>query len=185
MKRLFLAIKISPNAKMIDTYNSIRKALEYNKISWIDPDKFHITLKFFGDTSEESISIVNRVIIDSIESFSSFDIEFKKTGVFGSSYKPRVIWFGITENEQLQKLVKKLLNNLDEVGFRSDRQNFVPHLTIGRISRIVDKKLFNQEINRVKDVFLQKTTVDSIILYESILSTKEPIYNVINIYNFN
>ncbi len=182
MKRLFLAIKIYPNENMLRTYNSIKKSLSYNKIRWVNPSNFHLTVKFFGDTYEDSISVVNKVIIDTINEFSSFDIEIKNTGIFGSRYNPRVIWFGITENEKLSCLANELVNNLDVEGFKNTRQNFVPHISIGRITKIEDKKLFNYEISKVKYDYYQKSEIKELILFESILSSKGPTYNVVNRY---
>ncbi len=183
MKQLFLGIRVIPDDKMLSTYWAIRESLNYNSIRWVDPDKFHITIKFFGHTSDDNISIVNSVIVDIIKSKCSFNIELVKTGVFGSSYNPRVIWFGIHNNIVLQELTMELHEKLDDAGIKKDRQNFVPHITIGRIKKIVDKKLFNLEINKYCNTFLQNTLVDKIFLFESIMLAKGTEYKVINEYS--
>lgn len=180
MKRLFVAIKLIPDENLLKIYYSLKQALHYDKIRWVDPGNFHLTLKFLGNTSEDKVNIISDVISSTVKSYSMLNIELKKTGVFGSRYKPRVIWFGINENEQLKSLGIELLNKLDDAGFPKDRQNFVPHLTIGRITKITDKQIFNNEIEKVKDVFLQQIIVDKVILFESILSSKAPLYKVIN-----
>jgi len=182
MKRLFIAIKIIPDENMLKQYYSLREALSDNKIVWVEPDKFHLTLKFLGDTSQDSINIVNNIIIDTLESKRSFDIEFKNTGIFGSKYDPRVIWFGISENHEFLKLGNDLLNNLHDGGFKRDRQNFVPHLTIGRIKRIEDKMFFNRMISNFRNVYLQRFTINKVILYESILRKEGPVYKVVSSY---
>ena len=65
------------------------------------------------------------------------------------------------------------------IGFERDRQNFVPHLTIGRIKNVDDKKFFNQIIEKYATADIQKGNVTEIYLYESILRKEGPIYNVV------
>lgn len=182
MKRLFIAIKILPDENMLKNYCSLRESLRNNNIRWVEPDKFHLTIKFLGDTSDDAIVDVNNVIIDSLESKSSFNIELKNTEIFGSRYDPRVIWYGIEENSNLQDLSNDVINKLHNIGFLKDRQNFVPHLTIGRIKEIEDKKIFNNVINNYRNIYLQKSLVHKVELFESILTRQGPIYNVIESY---
>jgi RNA 2',3'-cyclic 3'-phosphodiesterase len=183
MKRLFVAIKISPKKRTLEKYFTLKQALNYNKIKWVEPDKLHITIKFLGDTYEDSIPIVISVISSTIKETSSFKIELKNVGIFGSRYNPRVIWFGISENQKLKSLAEDLISNLDKNGFKRDRQNFVPHLTVGRIKRIEDSKLFNNEIEKLRDFYFQEIHVDSIILYESIILSQGPTYKIVKSFN--
>ncbi len=179
MKRLFIAIKLIPAGSLLKTYFALQKALQYDKIRWVPPDNFHVTLKFLGNTPEERISTISEVITSSVSSFNPLNVEFVNCGIFGSSYKPRVIWFGIRQHEELKKLGLAIIDNLDNAGFAKDRQNFVPHLTIGRITKIADKRMFNDVINKVRNVHLQETIFDKVILFESILTSKSPTYNEI------
>jgi len=179
MKRLFIATKLKPDDNTLRIYNSMRRVLGYNKIRWVEPDNFHLTFKFLGNTPESKIPLVIDVIKKTVETYGIINMDINKVGIFGSRYNPRVIWLGIDENKQLKKLGLDLINNLDEVGFLKDRQNFVPHITVGRISKITDKQLFNSDIDKVKGAFLQQTIVDKIVLFESILSRKGPLYNEI------
>ena len=180
MKRLFIAIRIIPDQNMLDQYNSLKESLNAHNIRWVEPDKFHITLKFLGDTSDEVISDVNKVIIDTFVSKRSFNIELIKTGIFGSRYDPRVIWFGIDNCQPLTDIATELIDNLHNAGFNKDRQNFVPHLTVGRINKISDKKSFNAVIEKFRNSYLQKYEINEVLLMESVLSRKGPTYYVIS-----
>jgi 2'-5' RNA ligase len=180
MKRLFIAIKLIPDDNLLKTYYALKHATRYDKINWVDPDNFHLTLKFLGNTPEDKIDLICDVINSTVESHYKFKFDINKTGIFGSKYKPRVIWFGIDKQEQLKNLGMEIINNLDIAGFSKDRQNFVPHFTIGRIRKILNKQLLNIEIEKIKEMFLQKVLVDKIILYESILISKSPTYEVID-----
>lgn len=180
MKRLFIAIKIKPDDNMLKQYYALRQALNRSSIKWVEPENFHLTLKFLGDTYEEGISVVNKVIDTVVRSKRSFDFEITNTGIFGSKYNPRVIWFGIHDNGRISSLGNEIIDKLDEVGFERDRQNFVPHLTVGRIKKIDDKEIFNRVIMNFKKVYLQKTKVKQVLLFESILRREGPVYNIIS-----
>lgn len=182
MKRLFIAIKIIPDKNMLIEYSSLRQEFTYDQIRWVEPDKFHLTLKFLGDAYEDSISSVNKVIIDTLRSKRSFNIELIKTGIFGSKYDPRVIWFGISDNEYLNNIAIELIDSLHNIGFKKDKQNFVPHLTVGRIKKIQDKRLFQKSIDKYRETYFQKSIIESVELLESVMLKHGPIYNVISSY---
>jgi RNA 2',3'-cyclic 3'-phosphodiesterase len=179
MKRLFIAIKLTPDKNLLKTYSFLQNALHYEKIRWVPPDNLHVTLKFLGNTPEEKIPTISEVITNSVASIKPLMVEFANCGIFGSRYKPRVIWFGIKENEELKKIGLGIIDNLNDAGFAKDRQNFVPHLTIGRITKIIDKHMFNDVIGKVKNVHHQETIIDKVILYESVITSNSPTYNVI------
>ena len=83
----------------------------------------------------------------------------------------------------MKSLGLTILKSLDEAGFPQDRQNFVPHLTIGRIKQLTDKAKFQEEVGRFKDVFFQELEVDEIILFESILRPDGPQYITVKKYS--
>ena len=179
MKRLFAAIKINPSESFLQTYYGLKANLRNDKIKWVNIKNIHITLKFFGETPEDQIPEIVEKLKSIAANHPHFKLNIKDIGIFGSSYKPRVIWFGIEENERLIKLVKDVLSGMDDIGFKQDRQNFVPHLTIGRIKFIDDKNRFQQVIDKYKSTEIQKQEVTGFNLYESILKQEGPEYKVI------
>ena len=179
MKRIFAAIKIFPVENFLKLYYRLKSGLKHEKIKWVETENIHITLKFFGETEETKINSIKNAFNKATEDFKRFNLELENVGIFGSSYKPEVIWFGIKNNEQLMKLLNSVNENLIPVGYISDRQNFVPHLTVARIRFLNDKRLFQQIIDKNKTIKIQKIKVDKIYLFESILKRKGPIYNVI------
>lgn len=169
MKRLFVAIKVDPSPALLEVYEHMLNAFQYHKISWSDPEKLHLTLKFLGDTEEEKIDSICNVLTKCAQRFRPFDIGIENVGIFGSSYDPKIIWFGINDNEILSDLALCIINELNNIGFDKDRQNFIPHLTVGRIKKIKSKKLFKQGLSLFKGIKIQSSRVESFALYESIL----------------
>ena len=62
----------------------------------------HLTLKFFGETAEERIHEIEDVLSNVSEANKPFQFSLKSIGIFGSSYRPRLIWFGINHDELIK-----------------------------------------------------------------------------------
>ena len=176
MKRLFTAIKIHPSARYISLFNEISFSLRHERIKWVEPENMHLTLKFFGETNEEKIPAITNALKNGVAQLKPFTFKIMNTGIFGSRYDPKVIWFGIEKQAELDNLAKNIFEELGDIGWQQDRQNFVPHLTIGRIKELKDKPLFQQIISKYNAVEIQEENVTEIILYESILRREGPLY---------
>ncbi len=176
MRRLFAAIKIHPSEGYLKVYNSITTSLRHERIKWVEPENMHLTLKFFGETDEKHIPAISHALRSAVAQSKPFTLHIANTGIFGSRYDPKVIWFGIEKQPELDILAKNLFTELEKCSWTPDRQNFVPHLTIGRIKELKDKKLFQEIIGKYSTVDIQNETVGELILYESILRREGPQY---------
>ncbi len=179
MKRIFTAIKLHPGEKLMLVYNDLKSSLKHEKIKWVEPHNIHLTLKFFGETEEEKVKEITKTLSAAGSKKEPFTIGIKDVGLFGSSYQPRVIWMGIEMSPELEKLAKEVLDSLVKIGYEKDRQNFVPHLTIGRIKHIGNKTHLQDVISRYKSVELQQEKIDCFYLFESILKPSGPEYKVL------
>jgi RNA 2',3'-cyclic 3'-phosphodiesterase len=176
MKRLFAAIKVHPSEEYIRLFNEISSSLRHENIKWVKPENMHLTLKFFGQTDEKQIPLITKAIEIGVAPSKPFTLKIANTGIFGSKYDPKVIWFGIDKRDELDILAKNIFDELTKSGWQQDRQNFIPHLTIGRIKELKDKSLFQQIISKYNAVEIQEEIVTEIILYESILHRNGPLY---------
>lgn len=185
MKRLFAAIKIQPSDEFSRIYFNLRKELSNERINWVNPENIHITLKFFGETPEDRIPAINKALTAASLPFEPFSMKIEKTGVFGSSYKPKVIWFGIDDGGGISNLAGEVLTQLENAGWERDRQNFVPHLTIARIKFLQDKEKFRRAIDRFRESYIQTDEVTCFHLFESILHSDGPEYKKIETYDLD
>ncbi len=179
MKRLFVAIKLHPSDTLLSVFRYLKENLREEKIKWVEEYNLHLTLKFFGETEEERIPGIRQALKAAAGRSAGFELELKGTGIFGSKYDPRVVWFGIEPNPGLQQLHGNLWEELGKLGYVPDSQHFVPHLTIGRIKFIRNKRYFQEVITMRREDFLQKETVRELYLFESILQPTGPVYKVI------
>jgi 2'-5' RNA ligase len=183
MKRLFVAIKILPQQRLLNTFYDLKKELKHEKINWVNEENLHFTLKFIGNTHAIDIQKVIEPLEDIALNTETFELEVEDLGVFGSRYKPRVIWAGIKKNTSLYELGENVLSGLDEAGFKRDRQNFVPHITLGRIKYIRNKNRLKEMVDRNRSKLFQKNLVKSFYLYESVLLKEGPSYEVVKSFN--
>ncbi len=114
----------------------------------------------------------------------TFQLSLANVGIFGSHYKPRVIWFGIDKCTEMENLAADVIEKMHNIGFLKDRQNFVPHLTIGRIKIIDNKQQFSEIISKYENCEIQETTISKFCLFESILSSSGPTYRIVHQHEF-
>jgi RNA 2',3'-cyclic 3'-phosphodiesterase len=177
MKRLFAAIAIEPGNDFIDTYMELQKLLYHERITWVGISNIHLTLKFFGETDESRIHPIVAALNSGSSTVGQFRLCFNKTGIFGSSYNPKVIWLGAEEQPALYKMTNQIKVELEKIGYKDDRQNFVPHLTLGRVRSVNDKQLFQDVMDDYRSAFQVEQLITSVHLYESVLRKRGPLYS--------
>jgi len=181
MKRLFVAVSIIPSDELRKKCIWLQQQLSREKISWVDAVNIHITLRFFGETPEEKIPKINVALSKATQGINGLELVVKGCGIFGSRHSPGVIWLGIMENEYFRHLYEKVTRELTKIGYAPDRQNFVPHITMGRVKKkLVDLQKFQEVIGRLRDMYFQTSEVNELILFESILRKLGPEYHIVS-----
>ena len=184
MKRLFASLKIHPDDEFLSKYRELRLALHRDQIKWVEEYNIHITLKFFGEIEEQNIPGIAKVLNDRASKTFSVSLSLSKLGIFGSSYAPKVIWVGIEPFSELSMLMKNIHDDLAAIGYQPDRQNLVPHLTLGRIKFLRDKILFQNILGRHSDISTLPMNIREMVLYESILRREGPEYIALDKFPF-
>ncbi len=176
MKRLFVAVKINFDKKVLQSLQNFKQSFPNESIKWVDFSHLHITIKFLGDTED---SLIHK-IIDSLNTLTKFDskisLDFQGYGLFKNFKEPRVFWIGIKPNRQLEVLQRNVDNVMTAVGFQPENRIFHPHLTIGRCKLINDKREVEKFITANSSLYFQRIEVSEIFLIESVLSRYGPNY---------
>lgn len=180
MKRLFAAIPIPLSDEVKSNIRLMQQSLKDERIRWIPVENMHLTLKFFGDTPGKQLPAIVQALRQAVANQPPFTLVLNRTGIFGSSHSPRVIWLGFEESPEIHQLKKNVVTELEGAGIYEDRQNFVPHLTIARIKKLNNKAFFQKVLDKYKDRFYQEIVCDKLILYESILEPTGANYKVID-----
>jgi RNA 2',3'-cyclic 3'-phosphodiesterase len=179
MSRLFIGIRCSQQLFLADLQAEMKQILARSRITWVDPANFHITLKFLGDV-EEIYNNSIMILLDSIAKEHNSAVLFPHAlGTFGPKYQPRVIWFGYNENQVLTSLQTAIDDRLAELGFAAEPKVFTPHLTLGRVKEIVEKKEFENYLNLRIRFDTSKFVVNSFQLMKSVLKKEGPEYHTL------
>lgn len=134
--RTFIAVnlssKIRKNAsRLIDKMIATRAGYK-----WVAEENLHITLNFVGDVPENEVTDLCRDVSQRVTGAESFGLTVTGIGGFPSADEPRTIWLGITEGRQELAAINKTIDELlAEWRFPKDRQEFHPHVTLGRLQR--------------------------------------------------
>jgi RNA 2',3'-cyclic 3'-phosphodiesterase len=176
MKRIFIAVKIEPGNTLMSMVSDMKTSLKDEKIKWTDPGNFHITLAFLGDTEEEKIRAVGKMLKMVSGGSGGFELLIKGAGVFKNIHDPRILWTGIEPSKKLDNLFESVRAGLKETGISIEERNFNPHLTLGRIKSVKENGTLKSLIARYRDVEIQTQEIEEVILYESLLFHSGPVY---------
>jgi len=139
--RAFLAVEVPHHitAGIRDIQKRLAPRIE--DIRWIRPEGIHLTLKFFGNISEEDIPCISRVVGEKAADTAPVTLCVHTLGVFPGPSRPRVLWMGCTgDTDRLAALQSDIESALPECGFPREGRAFRPHLTLGRARS--QKKMF-------------------------------------------
>ena len=179
MKRTFIAIKTEPGEKIKDCILHCRTWLKGEKIKWVSPMQLHFTLAFLGDTSPEKVSQTEQMLDRVVTSYDAPVVQYRGLGLFRNIRDPRVLWIGLDIDPVISKMKAELDRELKHLGFRIDRKDFTPHLTLARIKWMQNKEALRELLHDYRDYYFQESTIRKLAYYESVLSHKGPSYKVI------
>lgn len=138
----------------------------------------HLTLKFLGEITPQKAELAKKSL--GTCSAKKFTVALDKIGVFPGESYIRVVWVGISPEDEVMKLQKEIDEALQKE-FKKEKQ-FKPHLTLARVKYVVDKKRFLQQLRQIK-VKKIKFAVNGFKLIRSTLTGKGPVYDELQIYN--
>ncbi len=97
---------------------------------WMDPDNYHLTIRFIGDIDAGLAREVTRALEQ--VSFKPFKVKLKSVGVFGGN-KPHSLYAGVEENAELRRLRDVQERICQVLGLPPEPRRFQPHVTLARL----------------------------------------------------
>jgi RNA 2',3'-cyclic 3'-phosphodiesterase len=98
---------------------------------WMDPENYHITLRFIGDVDHFTANEVSDAL-DRLVNGEAFTVKLDHLGAFGGD-KPRALYAGIENNATLQRLQAAQERVLQRLGLEPVGRKFVPHVSLARL----------------------------------------------------
>ena len=177
MIRSFLAIEI-PRAiqeKIEEVQKDLRSS--YADVRWVNPEKIHLTLKFFGSIEESRIEPIVKSIEGPVQNISSFSIKVRGVGAFPNLKNPRVIWMGLVDGKEvLIHFQEQLEEELKKIEFEPEERAFHPHLTLGRMRSSKGREELIGRIEKHQEEEFGVFQVEKVVLFKSDLRPTGPIY---------
>jgi len=145
--RTFLAIELPQElrAELAALQQELKQRIEPEmkrevRISWVQPNKMHLTIKFLGDMDEQVIDPLLGAIEQAMGSQLSVNVPFERIGAFPRPQSPRVLWAGPPESwergvdgKRVAEIHSAIEQACEGVGFLREAKPFSPHLTLARI----------------------------------------------------
>ena len=126
MPRLFTALEIP--ADIAFSLSLLRGGLPGAR--WIDPENYHITLRFIGDVD----AMIADDIANALHQISrpSFELALDGLGAFGNR-RVHSLWAGLKPAPALNDLQAELERDLQRIGLAPEHRRFTPHITLARL----------------------------------------------------
>ena len=179
--RLFVGINI-PKKQRTRIHRAVRGLREEDlPVRWIDPDHFHVTLKFLGEVRKERIPAIEEALGYVARETGAFTTKFGGLGAFPTVRKPRVIWLGVEATPEFRCMKQDLEWALGQAGFEAETRAFHPHVTLGRADASEGAGAFRELDRMLAELsFDDEIKVHTVDLMRSHLSREGSQYSVVS-----
>lgn len=173
MARVFSAVNIT-DPEILNRLEELRNTLDLG-FKPVSREKMHLTLQFFSDVSEDEVEEIEAAM-KSLD-IKPFKLKISGIGVFPSKDYMRVLWAGV-RSEKIHELKKQVSNHSVP---ENNNHDFHPHITLLRVENILEeeKNKLRRVLKEFEDEEIGEVTVDSVSLFETVLSPEGSKYKKI------
>jgi len=178
--RIFIAINLPEDAK--------EKLLAYQErwpevpARWTTKENLHLTLAFLGNTSDQELAEVCKLIKEVGERHQPFSIECTGITYWPPRKAPRIICGIMRRSPKLSALredMETALAHSNKIHYQPEKQPFSPHLTLARLRTFELQRMELEELPDVNEEISISFQVKSIEVMESALRRSGAEYSVI------
>ena len=164
---LSLKHELSGHAKLIAGQD------KRQKIRWLPPENYHLTLVFLGDVESVKISALQLALERKLESTKAVPLTISAITPFPFS-RPRIAAALVERTAEMLRLQSDVANCVRKCGITPERRRFVPHVTLGRLKPRAGKTINFQAMNILLSGF-----ADSVTLFQSELTQDGAIHTAL------
>ncbi len=159
LHRLFVALRppAPMRRKLLDIMDGVEGA------RWQDEGQLHVTLRYIGAV-ERPVAEDIAVALQAVHA-PALDLALSGVGRFDTGSRGRALWAGVTPQDAVGALHRKVDHALIRIGLPPEGRAFLPHITLARLNRTsgpVDNFLAAQAA-----LSSPPQRFDHLILYES------------------
>ena len=163
MPRLFAGIEISSDVAA--HLKSLCSGLRNTR--WIDPENYHITLRFIGDIDDDTAEDIDN-LFGSVRR-NCFSLSLDGLGAFGGN-RPHAVWARVVPGQPLLTLQGELEQLCQRAGLAPETRKFTPHITLARLRRKTSSEVARY-LSLHGDFYFADLPVDRFALYSAKPST--------------
>jgi 2'-5' RNA ligase len=149
------------------------------RISWADPGRYHVTLRFLGDINVLLVKEIGRALCSGVTLKQPASIGLNGLASFGRRRRPRVVWVGFEQTDFFDRLKSEVDQILQGCGLPSDEKPFRAHITLGRVRALQNPRKYYKIIEEIKGEFRGLVLFESLVFYRSISGRNGPEYHVL------
>lgn len=137
-------------------------------VSWVKPDRIHLTLKFLGNIPPEKIDAIRTALQSVASATAAFRLRPSGCGAFPTMKQIRVVWVGLEGDlDALRFLQERVEAAIAPLGFDPENRPFKPHLTLGRVKGKKNLHALQETLLEEQGFQLEAFDVMEVVLYKS------------------
>jgi 2'-5' RNA ligase len=169
MARLFVAIELPDQVKSELERVQPRPTAGLRIVT---PNQMHLTLHFIGEADvDQTIAALTPV------KNRQFALQLEGLGRFPPRGRANVLWAGVIENEELNKLYATVGTALGQIGFQPESSPYAPHITLARCAYKVNPNIADDFLERSHELVIPPIAVDGFTLFSSTIEADGPVYH--------
>lgn len=189
--RSFVAIELPQSVKngIAEIEQTLQSYRETDIVRWVEPELTHITLHFLGNVDVLTLPQLKQALSEAVQELSSFTTETDMLGVFPNVHRPTVLWIGVNRDsaDRFQQVKTVVSERVESYGDAKDRHDFLPHITLGRVSRRAstrEKKALGKLVGPTEIPTGFAFDVRGVTLIRSRLTPDGPVYAQLSYHEF-
>lgn len=174
--RIFIAALLDDDTRrhISDYISSIKGRI--SGVKWERQEKLHITLKFLGEIEQSKLPDICNVVDFACGNMAKIEMAVSHFGAFPNLSRPRVLYTGFDDSEQINGLQQSIDSRLTDYGFAPESRKFIPHVTIGRVN---SRYRLQPPVPLVRR---KECRIDSIAVVQSVLDSHGSRYKNLEVY---
>ena len=134
---------------------------------WTAMDDLHLTLRFIGEVDHSTFYEIGELLMG--VTLHPFDLELAGIGQFPPRGALRQLWIGVSPNEALDRLKRRIDRSIAEAGVPLEGRKFVPHVTLARFRQPPSEQRLAAYLRRHYLIRLPPFPVSTFGLHSSVL----------------
>ncbi|MBN1943073.1 MAG: RNA 2',3'-cyclic phosphodiesterase [Phycisphaerae bacterium] len=148
-----------------------------DRVNWVSPENFHVTLKFLGEVADVQLAEVCRVVQAVAAGAKPFDFAVGRLQLIPPAGRSlRMVWADVAGPDgRMAELFERIEQALEPLGFPREHRPFSPHITLARVKYIRDAEALRVAAGKTPDDN-ETLYAEHVTVYTSRLLKGGPVY---------